>query len=106
MSSNTFSLEAPYVFKSSYNKWDFNKAGVILCDWKLFVMHCWFCLIEQNLEDFSITNKYQHQLLNMYLKPEMEPEVMETLGQLKNSWIEKEPNFSLESFKTPQWHLQ
>lgn len=41
------------------------------------------CLIEQNLEDFSITNKYQHQLLNMYLKPEMEPEVMETLGQLK-----------------------
>lgn len=41
------------------------------------------CLIEQDLEDFSITNKNQHQLLNMYLKPEMESEVMETLWQFK-----------------------
>lgn len=41
------------------------------------------CLIEQDLEDFSITNKYQRQLLSMYLKSEMEPEVMEILGQFK-----------------------
>ena len=41
------------------------------------------CLIEQDLEDFSITNKNQYQLLNMYLKPDMEPEVMETLRQFK-----------------------
>lgn len=38
------------------------------------------CLIEHNLEDSSITNTHQQQLLNTYLKIEMEPEIMETVG--------------------------
>lgn len=40
------------------------------------------CLIEHNLEDSSITNTHQ-QLLNTYLKTEMEPDTMETLGTFK-----------------------
>lgn len=40
------------------------------------------CLIEHNLEDSSITNTHQ-QLLNTYLKTEIEPDTTETLGTSK-----------------------
>ena len=49
--------------------------------WSEAVCHALvICLIEHDLEDSNIINMHQQQLLNMYLKPEMEPEVMETLG--------------------------
>ena len=64
------------------------------------------CLIEHNLEDFSITNTHEQQLLRTYLKTEMEPEIMETLGHFKTYEQQKAPDFNLEPSRTPPKHLQ
>lgn len=64
MGSNNFPSEAPYIFKSSYNKCDFNKAGVILCGGRLFGYARVICLIKHGLEDSGTTNTLKSQLLS------------------------------------------
>ena len=82
MGSNNFSSEAPYVFKSSYNKCDFNKVGVILCDGRLFGYAQVICLIEHDLEDTGTTNRLESQPCSTYQKMGTRSGVRETVGHL------------------------